>query len=180
MLLRALLFCKESPPLTVENLKDLVTLKPGSDYLELLYQCEKKGLIQLLKVALKAPDKPLEEILPNLLKILSQDGCALLSDGQGFNLASSGFSDEVVEELSALSADIANIHQRRSKFLEGSLGEPSQAWSIVNAAGYSRIGFWPLFIGANRFVLVLSGKPQLKCSGFVTLVWSLNVRYGQD
>ena len=49
---------------------------------------------------------------------------------------------------------------------------------IVDMAGNSRVGFWPLFVGDHRFVLALGGLPALNHPALVELVWSLTVRYG--
>jgi len=179
-LLRALFQCRESPLLTLENLQNLIALDHDSHYLELLHHCEKVGLLQNIETAQSFPDKPLEEILPGLLNKISVNGKVLLADDQGFYLASSGFPHEVAEELSALSVEIANVHQRRSGVLVNNLGITSQAWSIVNSAGNSQIGFWPLFIGHNRFLIVVSGVPHFNQPEFVSLVWALSIRYAKS
>ena len=179
-LLRALFQCRETPLLTLENLQELIALEHDSSYLELLHHCEKVGLLQNVETAIGFPDSPLEKILPDLLKSISVNGKVLLADDQGFYLASSGFPHEVAEELSALSVEIANIHRRRSGVLVNNLGITSQAWSIVNATGNSQIGFWPLFIGNNRFLIVVSGVPHFNQPEFVSLIWALSVRYAKN
>jgi hypothetical protein len=60
------------------------------------------------------------------------------------------------------------------------LGITSQSWAIVDAFGNSQIGFWPLFIGKNRFVLVISGVPHFNQPEMVDLVWALSVRYSES
>jgi hypothetical protein len=145
---------------------------------ELLHHCQKLGWIQGLDNVKQFPQGVLENILPEFLKRISQSGKVLLADDQGFYLALSGFTHEVAEELSALSAELSSLHSCRSGVLMNNLGLSSQAWSVVNAAGKSQIGFWPVFIGKNRFVIVLSGIPHFNQPEFVSLVWLLSIRYG--
>ena len=57
-------------------------------------------------------------------------------------------------------------------------GTATGAWALVDMAGNSRVGFWPLFIGDHRFVLALGGLPALNHPALVELVWSLTFRYG--
>lgn len=145
--------------------------------LTLLHHVDGLGWVQGLESPLRCNDESLEVQLPKLLKVLSVHGKVLLADQQGFYLASSGFPHEVAEELSALSADLASMHARRSGLLINNLGLASSAWAIVDAAGNGKIGFWPLFIGSQRFVLVISGIPQFNHPDFVNLVWVLSRRY---
>jgi hypothetical protein len=119
----------------------------------------------------------LEAILSGYLSKLSENGKALLADKQGFYLASHGFPHEVAEELSALSADIATVHDRRSGLLMNNMGLASHAWAVVDAFGNSQVGFWPLFIDKNRFVIAISGVPHFNQPEFVSLVWALTIRY---
>jgi hypothetical protein len=53
------------------------------------------------------------------------------------------------------------------------------AWALVDAAGNGQVGFWPLFIGEQRFVLVVSDFPYLNQQALTTLVWALSIRYGK-
>jgi hypothetical protein len=108
---------------------------------------------------------------------MSENGKVLLADMQGFYIASHGFPHEVAEELSGLSAELASIHERRSGLLMNNLGLVSNAWAIVDVFGNSQIGFWPLFIGKNRFVIAISGVPHFNQPEFVDLVWALSMRY---
>ncbi|HHO59219.1 MAG TPA: hypothetical protein ENJ64_03175 [Thiotrichales bacterium] len=129
-----------------------------------------------------APDGTIEERLPELLQQLSSDGRALLADDQGFYLACAGFTHEAAEELSALSGDLASLSARHEGILHGNLKMNSSAFAVVDAGGYSQLGFWPLFIGETAFVLVVSGVPRFDQAAFVDLVWYLHKRYysGED
>jgi hypothetical protein len=176
-LIQSLLTRESTPPLALEGLMAWTDIEDEEKVLTLLHYAQGLGWVQGFKVAKRCNDEPLEMQLPKLLKMLSVQGKVLLADQQGFYLASSGFPHEVAEELSALSADLATMHSRRSGLLVNNLGLASSAWAIVDAAGNSKIGFWPLFIGNQRFVLVISGMPQFNHPDFVNLIWVLSRRY---
>jgi hypothetical protein len=175
--LRNLMFQKQTPALTGENLQQLMGHEDEQKCLELLYHCQKLGWVQGLPNEQHYPNGTLEEILPDLLGTLSENGKVLLADQQGFYLASQGFPHEVAEELSALSAEIATIHERRSGLLLNNMGLGSHAWAVVDMFGNSQVGFWPLFIGNNRFVVAISGISHFNQPEFVSLVWALSIRY---
>lgn len=145
--------------------------------LELLYRMQDLGWVQGETEAREAPDGILEEILPSLLRVLSGDGKALLADQQGFHLAGTGFAHEAAEELSALSADLSSLHLRHEGLLQNNLGISTTAWAMVDAAGNSQLGCWPLHIGEQCFSLVLSGLPQFNQQAFTDMVWLLSKRY---
>jgi hypothetical protein len=170
---------QQTPKLNIANLKQLMNLDSDESCLELLYHCQRLGWIQGISRPLDFPQEPLEKLLPGLLAKLSQSDKALLADNQGFYLASNGFPHEVAEELSALSAEIAVVYNRRSGVLIKNLGLASNAWAVIDASGNSKIGFWPIMIGAQHFHLVVSGVPNFNQPEFVSLIWVLTVRYSK-
>ncbi len=176
-LLVALMSGEHSQLLGVPQACKWTGLKKQEDVLDLLYRMQNLGWIQGEEVSREAPSGTLEDILPSLLMNFSSTGKALLADNQGFYLASHGFSHETAEELSALSADLLALHERHKGLLNNNIGLHSEAWSVVDAAGNSQVGFWPLYIGNQRFVLVLSGVPHFNQLAFVQLVWVLSKRY---
>jgi len=115
--LRRLLQQPETPALTIEQLLMLTESDDEDKVLELLHHCQKLGWVQGVDKVIEAPKGVLENILPDLLDKITEKGKVLLADDQGFYLACSGFPHEVAEELSALSADLANRHSRRSGLL---------------------------------------------------------------
>ncbi len=175
--LRALMQHETTPELTMERIQEWTGLSDEQQASELVHRAQKLLWIQGLKSAISCPDEPLEEILPGMLSSLTDNGKVLLADSQGFYLAASGFPHEVAEELSALSADLASLTDRRSGVLMHNMGLGSSAWGLVDASGCSKVGFWPLHIGKQRFVLVVSGIPRLNQPDFVNLVWTLSMRY---
>lgn len=169
----------KTPELSVEQLIQLTGLDEESKALELLHHCQRLGWVQGVDSPRDAPQGALEDILPELLADITEHGKVLLADEQGFYLACSGFAHETAEELSALSADLALLHQRHAGLLLNNMGISSHAWALVDVFGNSQIGFWPLFIGANRFVVAIAGIPHFNREAFVLLVWALSTRYGQ-
>ncbi|NOQ14300.1 MAG: hypothetical protein GQ583_07485 [Methyloprofundus sp.] len=177
--LRALLGSAKTPKLNLENLQDLMTNDDPDKCIALLQKCQQLGWVQGVKEEREAPSGSLEELLPGLLSKISEDGKVLLADDQGFYLASNGYPHEVAEEISALSAELNVIHERRAGLLMKNMGLNSHAWAVVNASGNSQLGFWPLFIGKTQFVIALSGIPHFKQSEFISLVWLLSARYAK-
>lgn len=175
--IRKLLQQSVTPVLNLENLVQLTGIEDSEKCYELLYHCQKLSWLQGLTSPEEYPSDLLENILPGLLSKMSESGKVLLADMQGFYLASHGFPHEVAEELSGLSAELATVHERRSGLLMNNLGVASNAWGIIDVFGNTEIGFWPLFIGKNRFVIVISGVPHFNQPEFVKLVWALSNRY---
>lgn len=176
--IQTLLGEKVSPLLTLETLQYFMQMNDPDEALEFLHRLKKLGWIEGLGEEAEAPAGRLEDILSEILPKFSANGKALLADGQGFYISSSGFPHETAEELSGLSANIASLHERYQGVLKNNLGEGSNAWGLIDAAGNSQIGFWPIFIGEQRFVLVIGGLPQLNHSALTKLIWALSIRYG--
>ncbi len=177
--IHTLLKSRTTPSLSVENLQQLMEIDEPEKCLDLLLHCQKLGWVQGVEAQMTYPEGALEDILPWLLNNICESGKILLADDQGFYLSSNGFPHEVAEELSALSAEIATIHERRSGLLMNNLGLASHAWAIIDAAGNNKVGFWPMFIGDTRFVLILSGVPHFNQPDFVSLIWALSIRYSK-
>lgn len=175
--LRRLLQQQQTPRLNVENLLTLTKFDDEDKAFELLHHCQKLGWVQGLKSEMRFPEGALEDILPAMLKGISDKGKVLLADDQGFYLVSSGFAHEVAEELSALGAEIGTLHLRRSGLLMSNMGLGTHAWAVVNATGKSQVGFWPIFIGNTQFVITVSGTPHFNQPEFVSLAWALSIRY---
>lgn len=147
--LRLLLREAQTPAMNLDTLRRLMDMKNADQCLELLLHCQQLGWVQGVNEPIEAPEGSLEVILPDLLAAISLKGKVLLADNQGFYLSTSGFPHEVAEELSALSAEIAAIHERRSGVLSNNMGISSNAWAIVDAAGSSKVGFWPVYLGTT-------------------------------
>lgn len=166
----------ETPKLTEELLMKLSGLDE-KESLELLYQLQSLGLVQGLGQPLLVSTEALEDILPVKLKELSGDNKSLLADNQGFYIATYGFHHETAEELAGLAVELSNLQSRYTGLLKGNLNFQSAAFGLVNTGGQSDIGFWPVFIGEQRFTLVLAGIPYLNKNVIVELIWVLVNRY---
>jgi len=177
--LRALLKQSMSHALDSEELMTWAGLDSEDDVLALLYRMQSLGWLEGLDKRQAAPEGGLENILPDLLSGLSDSGKVLLADEQGFYLGSQGFAHETAEELSALSADLFSLYGRHQGLLKNNLGLETGAWAVVDAAGNGQVGFWPLWVGEHRFVLVVKGVPLLNKDALTKLIWVLSIRYGE-
>lgn len=145
--------------------------------LDFVAHLQQRGWIEGLPAARRAPEGPLESLLPDLLTAIAPEGRVLLADSFGFQVCCRGFDPAVSEELAALSADLALLHQRHHRSLGSRLNLKSSAWALTDAAGHSQIGFWPLYAGSERFVLVIRGSPLFTAQELVDLIWLLHLRY---
>ncbi|MGB1311898.1 MAG: hypothetical protein ACPG47_11835 [Leucothrix sp.] len=178
--LHRLLTVEQMPPFSLDNAKDLSGLSDDTETLEFVHLLQDAGFIYGQQTSQLAPSGSLESLLPDLLNSLSDDGRAVLAEGQGLYLGSSGFPHEAAEELAALSASLTAIYKRHKDVLKGNLGYRQRAWGLIDAAGNSEIGFWPLYIGKDRFTLIVGGMPQFNQPAFTQLIWALERRYGTD
>lgn len=169
---------EKSVQLDIAALCELSQLDEG-DALELLYRMQSLHLLQGFNEPRRPPVGPLDQVLPLILKDLAGDSKALLADSQGFYIARHGYHHETAEELSALSADLGNLHQRHLQLLNRNMSLQSSAWGLIDAGGTSEVGFWPLYIGAQRFVLVLGAEPCMNRPQLVDLIWALSLRYAE-
>jgi len=145
--------------------------------LKTLHYLQNLGWLQTMEEGDQVSKAPLEDLLPELLEPLSSEGKALLTDSQGFCLSSTGFAHETAEEISALAADLVTLQDRHKGLLSNNLKMPSVNWGLLDAAGHSQLGFWPLHIGSEMFSLVIAGAPCLQHQNFLQLTWILHNRY---
>lgn len=178
-LLIKLLQLEETPDLSADTISEICQMEPDDSY-NLLHRMQKLGLVSGQEMIEKAPEDNLESILPELLASLSDSQKVLLAEHSGLYLGASGFPHEAAEELAAISANLSEVYQRHKGLLQGNLGFNQHAWGLIDGAGNSEVGFWPLYVGFNQFTLVIHGMPQLNRPAFKHLVWSLVKRYGQE
>ncbi|WP_417224357.1 hypothetical protein [Amphritea sp.] len=136
-----------------------------------------RGFVALSETPPEIKRGPLEDILPGLLEQISASGKALLADDQGFCLSSVGYSVEQSDALAALAADLLLLQERHKQLLNGDLGLASDSWGILNGAGQSQIGCWGIYIGHQRFTLVIADMPKLYQQAFAEILASLARRY---
>ncbi len=142
-----------------------------------LYRLQEAGYLQLMDQAQVISQKSADEALPLYLEELCINGKALLSDENGFCVANKGFPHEAVEELSAFGVNLLSISERHAGLLRNNLGINASAWGLIDELGCSRIGFWPIILERNQFMLVVSGVPQFNCQEFTHLIHYLATRY---
>jgi hypothetical protein len=176
-LIRRLLRTRDTPSLTPEMISSWLGMGQ-QQALEFVFRLQSSGLVQGLPVPVEVPSETVEALLPPLLAQVSDSGQAVLSDKRGLYIGKAGFTHEAAEELAALAADLASLHERHTRLLHGNLGLRTDGWGMVGASGYSELGFWPLHFGEDYFILIASGTPRFNQEAFTTLLWILGVRYG--
>lgn len=169
----------ETPLSTKQLLMDMSGLG-RNDAFELTYRLQGMELLQGLSEPRWSPQGPLDEVLPGLLRKLSDAGRVVLAEPQGLYMACAGFTHEAAEELSVLSAELSVLSDRFGGVLHRNLGVKSDAWGLVSSLGFAEVGFWPLHVGSQRFCLIVGGMPRFNQAAFTELVWVLVQRYAQD
>lgn len=169
----------ESPPLNDDTLHQITGQSSSDDARSLVESLGQLGFITALDKPRHVPKGALEESLPPLLGSLSSRKRVLVADAEGFYVASTGFNHETAEELSALSADLASLSERRRGALLGNLRLAGSNWALVDASGNSQVGFWPLHLGGTHFVLVVAGVPRFNQWTYADLIWTLSHRYSR-
>lgn len=172
-----LLYKDSSLPLTDNAVIELCEMKV-EDASNLVHRMQTLGLISGQKEMENAPEKNLEDALSELLGSLSDSKKVLLAEHSGLYLGASDIPHEAAEELAAISANLSEVYERHKRLLNGNLHFNQRAWGLIDAAGNSEVGFWPLYIGYNQFALVIHGMPQLNRPAFKRLIWLLIRRYG--
>jgi len=175
--LRAIMRRPATPKLDEQMLIDLCGL-PFVEALALLERVQQAGWVEGFTEPREEPQGSFDCLLPQILPELSSSRRALLADPQGFYVTTTGFPHEAAEELAALSAAVGILHERNTWLLQGNLRLNTSAWAVVDAAGNSRIGFWPLYVDSHRFVLTLGEMPMFNHPNMVKLAWVLFRHYG--
>ena len=144
-------------------------------------QLRRSGFLSFSGPQRSLPEGNLSSMLPALLPMLSESRRVVLTESrQGLFLDFAGVSQDEAEELSVLAADFRSISERRTNLLSRQLSINSRAFGLVDPAGNSEIGFWPLYIANNVFTLIVIGIPRFNSMPFCTLVWALIERYGSS
>jgi len=177
-LLLRLLKERGSPPLGLVPWGDWLGPEPAEPALDLVARMETLGWLWGLESPEHCPTESLELLLPRLLPSLSSLRQALLADGQGLQIAYAGFDETQAQGIAAISADAVALAFRCRSLLGGLERLGPGSWGMIDAAGHSQLGVWPLFLGGERFALVLGGRPRFNHPDFLRLVWALARRVG--
>ena len=167
----------ETPLLNTENIAEIGSANANST-LELIQKMQTVGLISGQKELERLPQSNLEEMLPSTLAALTESKKALLAESSGLYIGVSGFPHEAAEELAAIGANLSEVYQRHKGLLQGNLRFKQHAWGLVDAAGNSEVGFWPIYLGNTQLTLIIHGAPQFNTLEFKRLIWALVRRYG--
>lgn len=175
------LLCRQQTVLlnedTVARINPDVSL---NDTLDTIYQAQKNRLLQGEALSRHLPSGEFIENISEKIETLSSENKAVLADSDGFHISSCGYTLKIAEELAAMAADIWALHKRRVEHIKNEVKLDVNAWGLVDAAGNSQMGFWPLYLGKNHFMLILAGAPQLNQTTFTELVWILSNRYREN
>lgn len=164
-------------PLSEQRLQQWSQTPDLDQALAVLYRLQRLEFVGGRRDSKPVPADNLENSLPALLAALSSEGRALLSDDNGLYYAAAGFLHEAAEEIAALAGDIMALSRRHARLLKHNLGIGAQAWALSDPAGQAELGFHPLHIGPQTFILVIGGLPQLAGPAFVATVEALCRRY---
>ena len=164
-------------PFSIEAAQRWTRAVNAEEALRSIFRLQRLGLLRGTAHPRQHEDKRLEDALPPLLAQLSDVHKTLLADENGFYLAAAGYTHEAAEELAGLSADLLSLQSRHGRLLKNNLRVHTGAWGLLDPSGRSELGFWPLFIGRQRFMLIVSGSPRLQDPSFVTLIQHLDHRY---
>jgi hypothetical protein len=159
---------------SVETLRQYVG---NANPLQLLYWMEKSKWIVGRAESETLAALHIETDVPFLLSQLSGDGKALLADHQGFYLVNAGFTQDVAEELAILAAGISAIQNKHAELIRSKLRLGTLAMAVIDSGGNSELGCWPLYIGKQHFMLVISGIPRFDQAAYLHLIWALCRRY---
>jgi len=150
-----------------------------ADPTELLLRMESLGWLWGLDFPQEAPAASLEPLLPEVLPPLSSLGQALLADHQGLQIGFAGFGEEQAQAIAAISSDAIALSFRYSRILAIDEERGPGACGVIDAAGHSQIGIWPLFQGDHWFALAIAGRPRLNHPDFQRLIWALSQYNGR-
>lgn len=176
-LLLALLKLEESQQPNISNIIEWTGVADAKAVLSLVEQAQSLAWIEGLEEPIALPNSGFGTMMEILLESLSNSGKALLVDGSGCPIASSGFDNETAEMLSAFSTDLVAVQDRHEKRLKKYFGVNIHGWGAMDSSGSSRIGAWPVYIGDKRLLLVIPGEPRFNIPEFTLLIWSLVRRY---
>jgi hypothetical protein len=140
-------------------------------------------VLQGLLESVGAPYRPTggltDAVLSAQLAEISTLKRALLADRQGFCLASIGFSAEEIEGLAGFCAEIAAIRFRHAVGADPRSTQGVAAWQCERLGSVEDCRLQPLFIGSQRFTLLMSGPPILDNRALADMTWLLIQRYGE-
>lgn len=168
-----------TPEYSDDTMKFLSSETHSDNVMTILRSLVKRKAILLSRQPETCPDTPMQEVLPQMLSVLSDSGKAMLVDSQGLSIASVGVDAERIEALSALASKLAAslYHGDSDVFdlLDIEYGLTC-LYDIVNKKIFT---FVPIMLGSNRLVVVTEGKSVFSGKTFKDFIWVLWNRYSE-
>lgn len=170
-----------SPELSEEMICQLTGYE--SDQLKLakaiFYQLEIMHFIQSESKTLSVPAINFEKDLPSMLSMFSSLDKALLSDQLGFLLGNTGFPEEELNQIAAMSTRLSSLYQDSYDVISKIVhGNSHVGVGITNYQGLTQLGIYAMDVSGNKFTLTIAGIPFLNQKAFRDLIWVLVYRYG--
>ena len=148
---------------------------------------EKRDLVQMSEAGLITLDEPqtslplgnLGHLMRYALPALSTQKSVVLSESHhALIIGYTGFSEEQAEELAVLAAQFYAIEQLQER-LKKPASLNNHAMGLMDPAGSSDVGFWPIYVADKVFCLAIAGTPRFNSDQFALLIWGLMERYGR-
>lgn len=175
-LLLQLLSAEGSFPYSDELVMELADLDQESA-VALFDKLYSRGFLAMTDQPIRITDQSIEQLLPEVLPHLADSGNVILADDQGFCLGNCGYELERAESLAALAADVILLHERHHQLLNRDLQFSGESWGIVDPVGHSQLGIWVVYVGVQKFSLIIQGMPKFNQQAFVDLLSALARRY---
>ena len=166
--------------LSIEIIMRVTGAGSVEDALGIIYKLQRIGYIKGSTSVAVQNFGDADNMLTVMLGRLSSIGKAVLADGDGMYVASSGLTHESAEELAGFSVECINLYQKHIRLMVNNLRIGSSAFALVNPSGRSEIGVWPVYIEHLRFALIIEGLPRLQHEDFVNMIRLLYSRYSED
>ncbi len=178
-LVQWLLSKETSPAYANSTLKALSSDTSLDDVMSVLRTLAKRKVIELSSDVQTCPDAPMQDILPQMLSVLSDSGKAMLVDSQGLSIASVGIDAERIQALSALASKLAaSLYHGDSDVFD--LLDIKYGLTCLYDIKEKRIfTFIPIFLGTRRLVVVTEGKAVFSGNNFKDFIWVLWNRYSE-
>ena len=146
--------------------------------LEQVWRWQRMGLIRGTSEPMAPETLGMDDVLPALLVRLSSTSKGLIASANGMVMSSVGYRHETAEELAGFAVTFMACQEKAHRLLRNNLRIHTEGLGLIDAAGESDLGFWPMYIMDERWVLTLAGEPRLQDRALLRMVMALDLRYG--
>ena len=168
-----------TPEYSDDTLEVLSSETHSDEVTNVLRSLIKRKAIVLAQQAETCPDTPMQEVLPQMLSVLSDAGKAMLVDSQGLSIASVGVDPERIEALSALASKLAASLYHGDSDVFDLLDIEYGLTCLYDLVNKKIFTFVPIMLGGNRLVVVTEGKTVFSGKIFKDFIWVLWNRYSE-